>query len=536
MSFFISIFKNMYTNLLITQLICLMFIAVEPYIIPILVGYITESFALNEINLYASLSFIVVQGLGVLLIFFIGKLMSSLIPLIEINTRNVLFEKIQKLPYITLEKMDEGEIIKRILLVGETTHIFLEKFINRIFPSFCIFLVATLHFSLTNIFIGLTFCLWCITHSYLFFYAYKESSLIAKEHNDIHNNIYSFLSNSFKNQIYKYFYNIYDEEMNRLQYINDKEKQLHKESISTMYKWKFIQAIVCFLFQGIAINVLIVVLWKFSILSFSQVTTIFHMNGGIIKIVWRLVDHLPEMSQQIGRIKACLDLICNEEVLNNKNIPKNNHINVQNISFFYDKKQIIHNLSFEVHSGEKFIVKGTSGKGKSTLLKLLSGLYSPNDGSITVDNMLIENILGISFIPANKYIFNASLIYNLTFGKEYDENDFYEALNICIIDFIHNYEDNISVSNLSTGQVQRILLARSWMYMKKFNKNSEDMGISNGGILIMDEPISALDLETSEKIMKQFLCLKYTIICVDHTEVCEKILKENNMKHFILSL
>ena len=111
MSFFISIFKNMYTNLLITQLICLMFIAVEPYIIPILVGYITESFALNEINLYASLSFIVVQGLGVLLIFFIGKLMSSLIPLIEINTRNVLFEKIQKLPYITLEKMDEGEII-----------------------------------------------------------------------------------------------------------------------------------------------------------------------------------------------------------------------------------------------------------------------------------------------------------------------------------------------------------------------------------------------------------------------------------------
>ena len=169
-------------------------------------------------------------------------------------------------------------------------------------------------------------------------------------------------------------------------------------------------------------------------------------------------------------------------------------------------------------------------------MKLLSGLYSPNDGSITVDNMLIENILGISFIPANKYIFNASLIYNLTFGKEYDENDFYEALNICIIDFIHNYEDNISVSNLSTGQVQRILLARSWMYMKKFNKNSEDMGISNGGILIMDEPISALDLETSEKIMKQFLCLKYTIICVDHTEVCEKILKENNMKHFILSL
>ncbi|MGL5662401.1 MAG: ATP-binding cassette domain-containing protein, partial [Cetobacterium sp.] len=62
-------------------------------------------------------------------------------------------------------------------------------------------------------------------------------------------------------------------------------------------------------------------------------------------------------------------------------------INFKNISIKFNNKIVLHNFNLVVNTGEKILISGVSGKGKTTLLKLLLGFNTPNSGSVLVDNL-----------------------------------------------------------------------------------------------------------------------------------------------------
>ena len=100
-------------------------------------------------------------------------------------------------------------------------------------------------------------------------------------------------------------------------------------------------------------------------------------------------------------------------------------------------EDILKNVSFSVKQHEKVAIVGASGSGKTTILKLLSGLYQPVKGDIKLNGYKLDYIddcyfsKNIAFVPQNAFILNDTILNNVTFGdKSITESDVFNALDI----------------------------------------------------------------------------------------------------------
>ncbi len=236
----------------------------------------------------------------------------------------------------------------------------------------------------------------------------------------------------------------------------------------------------------------------------------------------KLFDHEKKLRNYSNQKKVLIDF--------------NKSIVFKNISFEYLKdKKILENTNLEILSGDKIGIVGDSGKGKSTIINLISGLLKQSSGEIHIDNNNINYdflLRNLSLIPQNPFFANGSIKDNLCFGVDSDKINLEkvnEALKIVeLFDFVNEMKDKIDTivgekgSILSGGQLQRLGIARS-LY-------------SNPDLLILDESTNALDKDTQKKIINN-LFLNYknkTIIIISHDHnilsECNKIYKIENKK------
>lgn len=183
-----------------------------------------------------------------------------------------------------------------------------------------------------------------------------------------------------------------------------------------------------------------------------------------------------------------------------------------NVSFNYGNGSVIENANLEIKSGERILIKGSSGEGKTTLIKLLAGLYPPSEGKISIvldgKEFLPSEVKDlISFVPQGNMIFSGSIKENVVFNSEYDEIKFNNAISLAgLSGVVDKYGKDYSLkdgSNLSEGQEQRLAIARA------IYKNSP--------LIIMDEPTSSLDVNTELEFAKSLSSLKgVTLIIISH--------------------
>jgi len=178
----------------------------------------------------------------------------------------------------------------------------------------------------------------------------------------------------------------------------------------------------------------------------------------------------------------------------------------ENVTFAYseDTPDVLHDVSFEIPQGAKVAIVGGSGSGKSTVLKLLLGLYEQKNGKISVlgnDTAKIGKYAlrdSIAYVPQDSFLFPVSICENIT-GKSVitqQERDYLEKVcrDAGIIDFISSLPDGFdsilseSSENISGGQRQRIAMARA------FYKDAP--------VILFDEATSALDPITEGEILK----------------------------------
>ncbi|HEX6914851.1 MAG TPA: ABC transporter ATP-binding protein [Chitinophagaceae bacterium] len=176
-------------------------------------------------------------------------------------------------------------------------------------------------------------------------------------------------------------------------------------------------------------------------------------------------------------------------------------ISVSDISFAYEQKQVIKNISLEIPEGKKIALVGASGSGKSTLVDLICRYYDVQQGSISIDGTDIRNIKLsslrhlISFVSQNTFLFNDTIANNIALGMPGAKlEDIMQAARIANAhDFIVHTENGYDTIigegglKLSGGQRQRITIARAIL--------------KNAPILILDEATSALDTE-SERLVQ----------------------------------
>ena len=226
-----------------------------------------------------------------------------------------------------------------------------------------------------------------------------------------------------------------------------------------------------------------------------------------------------------------------ETVFNkNKNLKKFNEafklLEFNNVDFSYEnRKKIFSELNFTIKKNQIVGVSGETGKGKSTLLDLISGFLIQDSGKILVNNIELKDIKTdwqkkIGFVFQETYLLDVSLKNNVAFGYNEDQIDNTKVMNSIkkaqLDSFVKNLKEGINERfgdiglTLSGGQKQRIGIARA-MY-------------NNPEILILDEATSSLDVETEENILKLLkeLSLNCTIIIVSHKQntlkICDKII------------
>ena len=171
-----------------------------------------------------------------------------------------------------------------------------------------------------------------------------------------------------------------------------------------------------------------------------------------------------------------------------------NFLSLQNISLDLDNKEILKGLNLQVDKGEFIAITGSSGAGKTSLLRIICGLESPKEGEILLDNMIIFN-KGIS-VPTEKR--NISLVIqekvlfpHLTARKNIEFGLSKNSPNESHVDEILHHLNITKLANkfpheLSGGESQRVALARSIVMKPK--------------LLLLDEPFTGLDTELKSNI------------------------------------
>jgi zinc transport system ATP-binding protein len=200
-----------------------------------------------------------------------------------------------------------------------------------------------------------------------------------------------------------------------------------------------------------------------------------------------------------------------------------NIITLKNVDFSFEKTKVLENVNLTIQQGDFINFFGPNGGGKTTLIKLILGLLTPDSGTIEIfDKPPKEMSSKIGYIPQNPFInkdfpitvLEAVLLGSLSksswffsYPKDLKETAQHLLEEVGLIDI-----QNKSFSSLSGGELQKALIAKAL--------------ICDPEILILDEPTAHIDIYTEQKIFD--LILKYrgkkTILMVTHN--LELIIKE----------
>jgi ATP-binding cassette subfamily B protein len=194
-------------------------------------------------------------------------------------------------------------------------------------------------------------------------------------------------------------------------------------------------------------------------------------------------------------------------------------IRFEHVAFSYEsRRQILHDVSFEVPAGHKVAVVGASGAGKSTLSRLLFRFYDVTAGRILIDGQDIRDVKqtslrrAIGIVPQDTVLFNDTVYYNIAYGDpKATPAEVIEAAKAAHIhEFIESLPDKYDSIvgerglKLSGGEKQRVAIARTLL--------------KRPPILVFDEATSALDSKTEKAIQVELreLAVNHTTLVIAH--------------------
>lgn len=179
-------------------------------------------------------------------------------------------------------------------------------------------------------------------------------------------------------------------------------------------------------------------------------------------------------------------------------------ISVRKLSFWYGERQVLNHISFEIQPGDKIALVGETGSGKSTMIKLLTGLLKYDEGEILLDgenlaNISLEALYGrMTYLSQEAPVFDGTVKENIVFDRSIPDTEVKNVLErvelLSLIDKLPNGIDTQigeKASSLSGGERQRLALSRTWF--------------RDSDIVIFDEAASALDNLTEGVVMKRIL-------------------------------
>jgi ABC-type multidrug transport system fused ATPase/permease subunit len=310
-----------------------------------------------------------------------------------------------------------------------------------------------------------------------------------------------------------------------------------KTAITTsFYRGAFISFIIIGLFGGI-----ILVIWYGATLvqrgdlTFGQLTSFILYTSFIGASVAGLGDLYAKIQVSIGaseRILEILDMPMEQHDLAaaaGSQVRFNGNVRYDHVGFSYPTRpdlQVLQNIDFEIKSGEKIALVGSSGAGKSTIAQLLMRFYPVDQGGIFIDGQNISHMhlhelrSNLGIVPQEVLLFGGTIKENIAYGKPNatEEEVMVAAQKANALQFIQSFPEGLNTVvgergiKLSGGQRQRIAIARAIL--------------KDPAILILDEATSSLDSESEMLVqgaMDELMKDRTTIIIAHRLATIRKV-------------
>ena len=483
---------------------------------------LTSSFYIKIYNypkyiIILSILFIFISIFTESISYLINKKIYNLENKINFNLADYFFNHILKLPLKYLHLKDPGEIVKRANEISIINEILINLIISTILEGLIILSILPIIFNLSlevTIIILITNLLITIMSMFNVKKLNRESKLAidtSTEYNNILiDGIYGLTS--IKHSCSELYLK------NKLS-VNLKDKLLKEKKYSlSLKKYNTLKLSILSL-SRILINLYLVnkiYQQKFTFEEFLIIIT-------LIEIILSSSSNIVESFMELSFIKNLFNKandfynIPLSNIVSNKNF-RNGDIKFKNINYNYiSNYPLIKNFTTTIKQGEKVIIKGESGTGKSTLCKLLYQEINEFSGKISIGHLNIKTIDSIDYQNNVVYssqvekIFSASIKENILLGKEIEKERLDKIIETCELNRVLKKRvlglDTMLFSGgeeLSGGERQLIILARA--LTRNFN------------ILILDETLSEVNDELEDKILKNiFKTYKdKTIIYVTH--------------------
>lgn len=261
---------------------------------------------------------------------------------------------------------------------------------------------------------------------------------------------------------------------------------------------------------------------KAGVITFGTMTAFIQLVSRIQNPIASLTGYLPSFistSVAIDRLRE-IDVI-SPDVAGFRECQPLGHagVRVSNLSFRYESEgsDVLSSFSHDFKPGSRTMIVGSTGAGKTTLIKLLLGLLKPDDGTIEVYNrdhsltVSSSTLCNFVYVPQGNSLLHGSIRDNLLLANpDASDERLAEVLHVAAADFVFSLPLGLDTScdeaggGLSEGQAQRIAIARALL--------------RPGSILLLDEFNSALDTTTASTLMERLSrnCPDSTIIIIAH--------------------
>lgn len=454
-----------------------------------------------------------------------GKLLERHLPLLRKTVYLQSIEKLQWMPHARVTEVSPGVLSRKITDLASAAekiaHFF---FVNAINISVVMILTLGLLLTVSPVFALLTL-IWLSLHLLNAVSYIRSGSVYTTSSAEVSSHLSGKLVDLFSNIRAVHLFSNQDYEKKYLdKYLRDEEVS-HRAVLTHLEKMKIRQSL--FSAGFILLSVVLLVIQQLNHhITLGDFSMVLLLIFNVSNVVWSITFQLITLVKDCGIFSAAA-----KTIFDSTYVPKNTNeggdavphtpvtITFKDISFRYPGADyLFKNLSLEIQSGEKVAISGSSGKGKTTLVNLLLGLYEPSKGEIWINQTNINHFSVearqqlISYVPQETLFFNRTVLENVRYGNlSSTDEEVYEACRLAqchefIQQLEHGYETPVGEKGcyLSGGQLQRLAIARA--LLKK------------SPILVLDEPTSSLDKENSTLIeaIIPVVSKQMTLILITH--------------------
>lgn len=415
-----------------------------------------------------------------------------------------------------------GEELARIIDVSRNMSQSVLWFLGELVPLYLAVLAMVGYLLYVNVPVGIAVAVGAVVHTVVFVVMGYKCVRVSSTREQYYLQMSEKLNDSFSNLMNVYLNNMKRAELRKNRRTEALHAALYKEQFRCTRNTVAVLSLVAVLTFVCTVGVMYEQLRRGTVTSAAFVAMWFILILYMANLL-RLADGVPDYLTKLGIVHCSRDylrnLVASDEVRAVKDAVTRGRLQFKDVVFTYPggAAPILSGFTLDVAAGEKVGILGTSGSGKTTAMKLLSGMHAPDSGSLRIDGHAIETIdvhhlrRRIVYVNQRTQLFNTSILKNIQYGnkvsaKEVDTLLARYELNAVYAKLPQGVYTNAGVNGtgLSLGMQKVTMLVRGLL--------------RDGKVVVLDEPLAGLDAATRKKVLRLIKdrCAGKTTLVITH--------------------